>query len=118
MKLKSFTYPEHEKLKSKKQIKRVFEEGSSIKSYPLLIRYIRVEEEYNKVGVSVSKRNFKKAVERIRIKRQLREAYRLHKHEIDNSSTTYAVMLIFIGKTQESSAKVHDKVKSLLKQIA
>ncbi|WP_019037330.1 ribonuclease P protein component [Psychroflexus tropicus] len=117
MKLKSFTYPEREKLKSKKQIKRVFEEGSSIKSYPLLIRYVRIEEEDNKVGVSVSKRNFRKAVDRIRIKRQLREAYRLHKHEIDDSSTTFAVMLIFIGKTQETSARIHEKVKSLLKQM-
>ena len=117
MKLKSFAYPEEEKLKSKKQIKKVFEEGFSIKSYPLLVRYIKIEGEHNKAGVSVSKRNFKRAVDRIRIKRQLREAYRLHKHELDTTSSSYAVMLIFIGKTQENSAKVHEKVESLLKQI-
>ena len=117
MKLKSFTYPQQEKLKSKTRIKQIFEEGKSLKSYPILIRYVENEDKITKVGVSVSKRNFKKAVDRIRIKRQLREAYRLHKNEIDTSKKSFAVMLIFIGRTQETSALIHKKVETLLKQI-
>lgn len=117
MNLKSFTYPEREKLKSRKLIKKVFEEGKTIKSYPVLIRYFEIDEENNKVGVSVSKRNFKKAADRIHIKRQLREAYRLNKGELTNSGSKFAMMIIFIGKKEVPSIELHDTVKKLLKEI-
>ncbi|MFD0931845.1 ribonuclease P protein component [Psychroflexus salinarum] len=117
MNLKSFTYPKKNKLKSRKLIKKVFEEGITIKSYPVLIRYIEIDDESNKVGVSVSKRNFKKAVDRIRIKRQLREAYRLNKGELTNSGSKFAVMILFIGKKEISTEKLLDTIKKLLKEI-
>ncbi|MBZ9786922.1 ribonuclease P protein component [Psychroflexus sp. CAK57W] len=117
MNLKSFTYPEKEKLKSRKLIKKVFEKGKTIKSYPVLIRYIELDDENNKVGVSVSKRNFKKAVDRIRIKRQLREAYRLNKENLTNSGSKFAIMFLFIGKKKIPSKKLNNKVKMLLKEI-
>ncbi|MBZ9626929.1 ribonuclease P protein component [Psychroflexus sp. CAK1W] len=117
MNLKSFTYPEKEKLKSRKLIKKVFEKGKTIKSYPVLIRYIELDDENNKVGVSVSKRNFKKAVDRIRIKRQLREAYRLNKEDLTNSGSKFAIMILFIGKKEIPSKKLNNKVKMLLKEI-
>lgn len=117
MNLKSFTYPEKEKLKSRKLIKTVFEEGKTIKSYPVLIRYVQIENESNNVGVSVSKRNFKKAVDRIRIKRQLREAYRMNKGELTHYGSKFAVMIIFIGKKEIDSEKIHNTVKLLFKDL-
>ncbi len=117
MNLKAFTYPEKEKLKSRKLIKKVFEEGATIKSYPILIRYVKFENETHKIGVSVSKRNFKKAVDRIRIKRQLREAYRLNKENLADTEANYAIMIIFIGKVKLPSAQLHALVKTLLKKI-
>lgn len=117
MNLGSFTYPEKEKLKSRKIIKRIFEEGKTIKSYPVLLRYLEIDDENSKIGVSVSKRNFKRAVDRISIKRQLREAYRLNKTELQNKKVTYAIMIIFIGKVKQPSGKIHDTVRMLLKEI-
>lgn len=117
MNLKSITYPEKEKLKSRKLIKKVFEEGKTIKSYPVLIRYVQIENDSNNVGVSVSKRNFKKAVDRIRIKRQLREAYRLNKEELTHSGSKFAVMIIFIGRKEIPSAKLYETIKLLFKDL-
>ncbi len=92
------TYNKHEKLKSKKGIEQLFSEGKSISAYPLRLVYLKNSETL-KVGVSVSKRNFKKAVDRIRIKRLLREAYRLNKQQLlDQNITGYSIMLLYMHK--------------------
>lgn len=112
-----FTYPKKEKLKSRKIIKHIFEQGKSIKTYPLLIRYVESNLEYQQVGVSVSKRNFKNAVDRNRIKRQLREAYRLHKSQLSNKGKNYSIMILYIGKTHLESEKIHKVMHILLNDI-
>jgi ribonuclease P protein component len=82
----SLTFPKQEKLKSRKIIKDLFEKGSSFYLYPFKIVFIKNSEalslEYPQILFSVSKRNFKRAVKRNRIKRLLREAYRLNKQEL------------------------------------
>lgn len=94
----NFTYNKHEKLKSKKAIEELFSEGKSISAYPLRLVYVKNSETL-KVGVSVSKRNFKKAVHRIKIKRLLREAYRLNKHQLtEKNITSYSIMLLYMHK--------------------
>jgi ribonuclease P protein component len=110
-----FTYPNEEKLKSKSLITSIFEQGKTLKSYPIMIRYKHHEK--RQVGVSVSKRNFKRAVDRIRIKRQLREAYRLNKHALNPHENEFALMIIYIGKKFETSGKIQHQVKTLLKNI-
>lgn len=112
-----FTYPKKEKLKSRKIIKHIFEQGESIKTYPILIRYVENDQEYPQVGVSVSKRNFKNAVDRNRIKRQLREAYRLHKGQLTNKGKNHSIMILYIGKTHLGSEKIHKVVHTLLNKI-
>lgn len=82
----NFKYPREEKLKQKKDISLLFEKGKWQTCGHLRIISFSPPEDLSasgsskhKVGVSVSKRFFKKAVERNRIKRLLRESYRLHK---------------------------------------
>ena len=75
-----------EKLKSRKVIEELFARGKSLNVFPIRISYKFLplpadEKVVFQVGVSVSKRNFKRAVDRNRIKRLLREAYRLQKQE-------------------------------------
>ncbi len=88
------------KLKSRKQIATLFAEGQSIKAYPLLLAYMPCEMEVPfKVGFSVSKRNFKTAVDRNRVKRLLRENFRKNKYLFtEENGQQYLLMFIFIGK--------------------
>jgi len=84
------TFGTREKLKSKAQIELLFAEGKSISKYPIRLIYKKttIEKEVPiKAAVSVSKRNFKKAVDRNHIKRLLRESYRKNKYLVLNNTT-------------------------------
>ena len=81
--MKEFGFPASEKLKAKKDIDRLFKEGKWITTGNLRIIWLANESD-TKVGVSVSKKYFKKAVFRNRVKRLLRETYRLNKSILHN----------------------------------
>ncbi|WP_334223383.1 ribonuclease P protein component [Olleya namhaensis] len=108
------TYNKHEKLKSQKAIEKLFVAGKSVSAYPLRLVYLKNDDAL-KVGVSVSKRNFKLAVHRIRIKRLLREGYRLNKTMlIDYNIESYTLMILYIGKEMPDFVTIDKKMKALL----
>ncbi|MFL0352843.1 ribonuclease P protein component [Xanthomarina sp. GH4-25] len=115
------TYSHKEKLKSEKLISQLFLEGKSVSAYPLRMVYLKTTHNDAikvKAGVSVSKRNFKNAVDRNRIKRLLREAYRLQKGAFFNNMTTqYALMILYIGKEKPTYAEVEAKMTQLLQKF-
>ncbi len=116
-----FTFNKKEKLKSEKLIAQLFAEGQSIVVYPLRLVYLETTFEDAvrvKAGVSVSKRNFKNAVDRNRIKRLLREAYRLQKEIVfNNSSKQYALMILYVGKDGTDFEAVKMKMSNLLEKF-
>ena len=78
-----FTLGKKERLKSKKLIEKLYAEGKSIKVFPFRMVFLQVQHTSDfpfQVGFSVPKRNFKLAVSRNRIKRLMRETYRLQKN--------------------------------------
>lgn len=107
-------YQKQEKLKSKTQIDLLFSEGKSVAVYPLRFVYVKISNESNshKFGVSVSKKYFKKAVDRNYFKRVLREVYRQNKDiifkEIEGS---YAIM--FFYQTAEKLSFLDIQIKSI-----
>ena len=117
----SLKYGKKDKLKSKKNIERLFNEGRSITVYPLRLVYL--ETEFNdssilKTGVSVSKKHHKTAVSRNRIKRLLREAYRLNKQKFfNNSSTSYAFRILYLSKEGRNSADINSAMKMLFQKF-
>lgn len=93
--MKKYGYATHEKLKQKKEISFLFEKGKWRSCGRLRIISVKDDSILNqKVGVSVSKRNFKKAVDRNRIKRLLREAYRLNKNVFTDCFGTHSLSMI------------------------
>ena len=113
------TLGKKERLKSRKLIGRLFEEGTSIKNFPFRLVYIITDPisiTSVKATFSVPKRNFKKAVDRNRIKRLIREAYRLEKKNIFAGSKFHCVFMItFIGKKEPVFSEVQEKIQELLK---
>ncbi|GAA4942278.1 ribonuclease P protein component [Algibacter agarivorans] len=118
----SATYPKKEKLKSKKLIDQLFTEGQSVSAFPLRLVYMPTtfdEDVIAKTGVSVSKRNFKTAVDRNRIKRLLREVYRLNKADFFNNLTTqHAFMILYIGKDKPTFTQVETRMKILFEKFS
>lgn len=122
--MKDFRFQRGERLKSRKEIERLFEPGSSkaLVQYPLRLVWRPMEEERTsfpvQFTVSVSKRRFKLAVTRNRVKRLVREAYRLHKHELYDGLPTEAPpmawMIIFIGKEVPEYRKVDKAMRKLI----
>ncbi len=115
-------YSNKEKLKSKKLIEALFTEGRSVSAYPLRLVFIETTFEENqklKVGVSVSKRHFKKAPDRNRIKRLMREVYRLNKAAFFNNITTqYALMILYIGNEKPTYIEVEAAINKLFEKFA
>lgn len=112
-----FSFSKKEKLKSKKAIEILFKEGQKVSVFPLTLIYLKSGNK-NEVGVSVSKRYFKKAVDRNRVKRLLREAYRQNKKMlIDNNISGYAFMILYIGKELPKFNEVNEKTSLLLKKF-
>lgn len=112
------TFPKHEKLKSKKMIEHLFAHGKSCTVFPLKLIYSSYnfdEDVPIQMGVSVSKRNVKLAVKRNRIKRLLREAYRLNKHLVFNEiEGKYVGMILYLGKEKPNFQEVNLKMERLL----
>lgn len=114
-----FTYPKNEKLKSTKTIDLLFSEGKSVSKFPLRLVYIPVldSEEKLKFGVSVSKKHFKKAVDRNYFKRVLRECYRLNKHLIhDHLDQPYAIMFFYQTKERLTYKEINEKTIQLFQK--
>ena len=115
-----FTLGASEKLKSRKQITQLFDEGLSLKEYPIRLRFLKVDETNSqfKVGFSVPKRNFKLAVHRNRIKRLLRETYRLNKHILnDDIKTNFVLMFIYTDKIEWEYQDLEKKMILLLRKF-
>lgn len=117
----NFTYPKNERLKSKTTIGLLFSEGKSVSKYPLRLVYCAGEagsEEKFKVGVSVSKKYFKKAVDRNYFKRVLRETYRLNKNLLwDNVEEPYSLMLFYQSKDRLSYDEINTKTIQLFEKF-
>ena len=114
-----FTYPKKEKLKSTKTIDLLFSEGKSVSKFPLRLVYIPIlnSNEKLKFGVSVSKKHFKKAVERNYFKRILRECYRLNKHLIhDHLDQPYAIMFFYQTKERLTYNEINEKTVQLFQK--
>lgn len=116
------TFKRQEKLKSRKWIGQLFAEGKSISVFPLKLVYLEADHGSPfriQAGVSVSKRSFRRAVERNRMKRLIREAYRKNKFLLDGSENTktYIFMFIYLGNKALDYKTIEERMKELLQRF-
>jgi ribonuclease P protein component len=122
--VKKFTLKKAERLKRRKIIEQLFGEGRAVTAFPIRVQFKMVDELLAvslQAGFSVSSRNFKRAVDRNRIKRLMREAYRLQKAPLEQALQTkqrrLALFLIYTGKELPEFALVKEKVDLVLKKL-
>ena len=108
------------KLKSKKRIGELFESGKSVKAFPLVLVY-KTDEHLDtpfQIGFSVSKRNFKNAVDRNRIKRLLREYFRKNKYLFTLAGENqFLFMFIFTGKKMPNYSDIEKAMQKISKKF-
>lgn len=121
VRLMIFKYSKKDKLKSKKLIEQLFSEGQSLTAFPLRLVYLEsdFDDDVNlKTGVSVSKKLHKTAVIRNKIKRLIREAYRLNKpHYFNTNTTSYAFMILYISKDMTTFSQMNTAMKQLFEKF-
>jgi len=124
----SYTFGKQERLKSRRRIEQLFSEGKKFAHTPLLayflIRSLPAESAGRpevQVGVGVSNRHFRKAVDRNTVKRRMREAYRLQKtglqQKLLDKGAAMDVFFIYTGRELPDFAIVREKMATLLRRL-
>ena len=111
------TFPKAEKLCSDSAINKLFTEGQSVSKFPLRAVYIPTESDLTHVLISVSKKRFKHAVDRNRVKRLVREAYRLNKQSL-TVPQKLDLAFVFIGNKLPDYASITKSVTTILERIS
>ncbi|MBD0331800.1 MAG: ribonuclease P protein component [Chitinophagaceae bacterium] len=122
--VKRFGLGKSERLKSRKQIEDLFATGSNLNIFPIRVLYKFFpadDETVLQIGVSPSQKKFKRAVDRNRIKRLLREAYRLQKNDLldvlRKKKLRGNVFFIYSDNKLSTFWEIYDAMGKCLKQL-
>ncbi len=125
-KAERLSFSKVEKLCSKKIIEAIYADGKKIKHYPFILNFLEVPDNLPmefpvQIVTAVPKRKVRLATGRNRLKRQIREAYRLNKSELIEhvvaADKKLALFLIYIGKANENYTFIEEKLNVLLEKI-
>lgn len=121
------TFSKKERIVSNRLIETLFGQGNSesLAAYPIRVIYTQIEQQQDcapvQILISVPKKRFKHAVDRNRVKRQVREAYRHHKQLLYNKveeGKQLLVAFVWLSDKHMPSSEVEKKIKMLLEKIA
>ena len=124
-----FTYQKKDKLKSRKQMQFLFSKGTAITIHPIRLLYTIEKEEAGifsngllQAGVGAPSRQFRKAVQRNKVKRLLREGYRLEKPNFTNSisitNTRLNLFFLYVDANVQTQQQIQATIKLLLQKLS
>ncbi len=114
------SFSKQERIRSKKEIEELFNKGSYFYLYPFKVfyRFLEGDSAPHSVLISVPKRNFKKAVDRNFIKRQIKEAYRTQKQVLfETPMPRLQFAYVYTAKDKQNSAVIKNKLLKSLKRL-
>jgi ribonuclease P protein component len=120
---KQFTLGKQERLKSRKIIEQLFNEGKSFTVSPFRVFYSfgEIMSSPLQFGVATSKKNFKKAIDRNRVKRIIRETYRLQKlslqQKLKEKKKRLNIFFIYNGKESPVYEETYETIKLILNRL-
>jgi len=114
-----FTFKKEERISKEKIIQELFEKGSSFYLYPFKVFFLPNPDAafpVHQILISVSKKNFKRAVDRNLIKRRIREAYRLNKNMLADRNK---MLIAYIYSVKEilPSVQIHERLIKTFKRF-
>lgn len=122
------TFKKEERLTNKKTFDQLFSKGKSFTVSPFRLVWVDLTPAPSmagincQLGISVPKRSFAKAVDRNKLKRRIREAYRKNKHllyeVLKNKNLTIALMLVYIAKEELPYREIEEKIVVSLQKLA
>lgn len=119
-----FTFTKAERITGEKRVDAIFAPGKSFISYPLRVVYLQHEQSpihSCSILITVPKKRIKKAVHRNRIKRLIRESYRLNKelvNDIEFGEQSLDIAFVYVKDTVSDYKEIQKGVKKALRQIA
>ena len=126
---KNFTYQKKDKLKSRKQLQFLFSKGTAITMHPIRLLYTIEKAEAGifpngllQAGVGAPSRQFRKAVQRNKVKRLLREGYRLEKPNFTNSinltNTRLNLFFLYLDAHVQTQQQIQATINLILQKLA
>lgn len=126
---KNFTYQKKDKLKSRKQLQFLFSKGTAITMHPIRLLYTIEKAEAGifpngllQAGVGAPSRQFRKAVQRNKVKRLLREGYRLEKPNFTNSISLTNMRLnlffLYLDAQVQTQQQIQATINLILQKLA
>ncbi len=117
-----YTLKKTDRLKSAKDIELLFKKGNSFSLFPLRVCWLNAPSNQGlKAGFTTSSKIFSHATDRNKIKRLLRESYRLQKNELQQITISKEIGLhiffIYIGKELPKFEQIHNKITKAIQRI-
>jgi ribonuclease P protein component len=113
------TFSKNERLINKVIIDKLFDSGKSFNNYPLKIIWLELKGEIpnNQILFTVPKRLFKKAVDRNKLKRLMREAYRKNKSIINQKTSSVGIIVVYLDKEKINYKDMNMKIITSLERL-